>query len=142
MIVLSWNCRGLGSKSKEDAMKDLVRSSQPDLLLIQETKMEENSFLQSSLKFWKKGGGVAVSSRGASGGIDTLWDASKFDLVSTKSCTHWILTQLLHKASGTQVCLFNIYVPVLFSEKKNFVGSFFGSCQRNAIRKHNHSRRS
>jgi hypothetical protein len=69
--------------------------------------MEERSFLQTSLKFWKKGGGIVVSSRGA----------SKFDLVSTKSCTHWIFTHLLHKASRTHVCLFNIYVPVLFSKK-------------------------
>ena len=54
MKVLSWNCRGLGSKSKEEAMIDLIYIQQPDIFLIQETKMEEDVFLQVSLKFWKK----------------------------------------------------------------------------------------
>lgn len=46
MKVLSWNCRGLGSKVKEEAMKDLIILAQPDILLIQETKMEKDAFLQ------------------------------------------------------------------------------------------------
>ena len=71
MKVLSWNCRGLGSKAKEEAIKDLIRISQPDILPIQKTKMEKEAFLQVSGNFWKKGG-LAVSSRGASGGIGTL----------------------------------------------------------------------
>ena len=54
MKVLSWNCRGLGSKSKEEAMIDLISLHQPGIFLIQETKMEEAAFLHVSLKFWKK----------------------------------------------------------------------------------------
>ena len=46
MKVLSWNYRGLGSKVKEEAMKDLISLSHPDILLIQETKMEEDAFFQ------------------------------------------------------------------------------------------------
>jgi len=41
MKYVSWNCRGLGSKTKEEAIKDLVRMTNLDVLLIQETKMEE-----------------------------------------------------------------------------------------------------
>ena len=74
MKVLSWNYRGPGSKVKEQAIKDLIRLSQPDILLIQETKMEKEAFLQVSANFWKKGGRTVVSSRGASRGIGTLWD--------------------------------------------------------------------
>jgi exonuclease III len=88
MKVISWNWRGLGSRTKEDTMKDLIRTSNIDILLIQETKMEEQDFLLASQKFWKKGARVVFSARGASGGIGTLWDTSKFELVLTKSCTH------------------------------------------------------
>ena len=85
MKVLSWNCRGLGSKSKEAAMTDLISIHQPDILLIQETKMEEDVFLQVSLKFWKKRGKAAISSRGASRGIGTLWDDKKFEALTSST---------------------------------------------------------
>ena len=69
-------------------MRYLIRISQPDLLLIQETKLEKETFLQLSKKNWKKGGGLAVSSRGGSGGIGALWDDQKFELIESKHYTH------------------------------------------------------
>ena len=65
-------------------MMDLVSLHQPDIFLIQETKMEEAVFLQVSTKFWKKKGKAAISSRGASGGIGTLWDDKKFEAIDIK----------------------------------------------------------
>jgi exonuclease III len=61
MKVVSWNCRGMGSKVKEEAMRNLLRIETPDILLIQETKMEDKDFLLISKKFWNKGGGHVVS---------------------------------------------------------------------------------
>ena len=97
MKVFSWNCRGLGSKGKEEAMKDLIRLAQPDIMLIQETKMEKDIFLQLSANFWKKGGKTTVSSRGASSGIGTLWDDQKYEFLENKQSQHWIHTTLLQK---------------------------------------------
>ena len=85
---------------------------------IPSSKMEERTFLHTCLKFQKKGGGLAVNSRGASREIGILWHSTKFDLVYNKSHSHCIFTQLLHKNSCVQVCLFNIYVPVFLSEKE------------------------
>jgi exonuclease III len=45
MQYVSWNCRGLGSTLKEEAIKDLVRLVRPEVLLIQETKLEEDALL-------------------------------------------------------------------------------------------------
>ena len=84
MKVLSWNCRGLGSTHKEEAMADLVSLHQPDIFMIQETKMEEDAFLHVTPKFWKKTSKAAIISRGASGGIGTLWDDKKFEAVDIK----------------------------------------------------------
>jgi len=72
MKVVSWNCRGMGSRAKEEATRSLIRIETPNILLIQETKMEDSVFLQASKKFWNKGGAQAVSVRGASGGLGTL----------------------------------------------------------------------
>ena len=118
MKVLSWNCRGLGSKSKEESMMDLVSLHQPDIFLIQETKMEEAAFLQVSIKFWKKKGKAAISSRGASGGIGTLWDDKKFEAIDIKYSSNWILTLLRQKDTNTLVRIFNIYAPNSFADKK------------------------
>ena len=119
MKVLSWNYRGLGSKSKEEAMTDLISLHHPDIFLIQETKMEEYVFLQTSTNFWKKRGKAAISSRGASGGIGTLWDDTKYEAVDIKYNTSWILTQLRHKESNILVRIYNIYAPNSYVEKKN-----------------------
>ena len=78
-------------------MKDLIRLAQLDILLIHETEMEKEAFLQVSANVWKKGGGTAVSSKGAFGEIGTLWDDHKFDLVETKHSSHSFLTMLLQK---------------------------------------------
>ena len=80
--------------------------------------MEEVVFLQVSQKFWKNKGKVAISSRGASGGIGTLWNDKEFDVIAIKYSTHWILTQLRQKASNSLVSIFNIYAPNSIAEKK------------------------
>jgi len=38
MIVLSWNCRGLGNLSAVRALKRLVKDEDPDILFLSETK--------------------------------------------------------------------------------------------------------
>ena len=119
MRHISWNCRGLGSALKEEALKDLVRIYKPEILLVQETKLEEASLLQAGKSFWKKGPGIANNSRGASGGIATFWDTTLYDLEAEERSMHWVFTKLTHKISGRTVSLFNLYVPVLHAEKKD-----------------------
>ena len=119
MQYVSWNCRGLGIPLKEEAIRDLVRVMTPEVLLIQETKLEEDALLRVCNSFWKKGSARAVSARGASGGLATFWDSAKLDLIEEERTTHWLFTKLLHKDSSNHVSLFNIYVPVSFAEKKD-----------------------
>ena len=80
----------------------------PEILLIQETKMEDPETIQASKKFWKKGDGRAVSTRGASGGLATFWNSSTLDLLEDFNTTHWLFTKFLHRDSGFQISLFNI----------------------------------
>jgi exonuclease III len=57
MKYVSWNCRGLGNKLKEEALKDIIRMTMPEILLIQETKLEEPDLLRASKFFGKKAKG-------------------------------------------------------------------------------------
>ena len=65
--------QGLGTPSKVEHVKDLLIMASLDVLLLQETKIEEDSILSLSKKNWKKNAGMVVSARGSSGGIATLW---------------------------------------------------------------------
>jgi exonuclease III len=118
MKLTSWNCRGFGSRIKEEALKDIIRISKSEILLVQETKMEEKDFLNTTKALWKTSQGIAESARGASGGLGTLWNTMKFDLIKSETRMHWIYTNLLHKESGRLVSLFNLYVSVLLEEKR------------------------
>ena len=63
----------MGNPKKADAVKDLLRMEPSDILLLQETKIAEDALLLLSKTKWKKNFGMAVSARGTSGGLATLW---------------------------------------------------------------------
>ena len=118
MKVISWNCRGMGSKDKEEAMRSLIRTETPDILLVQETKLEDAVFLQACKKFWFKSEARAISARGASGGIGTLWNPNKFVVTFEARNTHWLLLKMQNLDTKEILCLFNVYSPVNVGEKK------------------------
>ena len=82
--------------------------------------MEDSILYQAGHALWKKVPGIAISSKGASGGIATFWDSTKFELTKEERNDHWIFTNLLHWDSRQQVSLFNLYVPNLFPEKCSY----------------------
>jgi exonuclease III len=104
---------------KEEAMKTLIMTENPDIMLIQETKLEENIFHQNNKSYWSKGGTKAISARGASRGLGTLWNASKFNMVAEKKNVHWMFTKFQHIDSKEVFSLFNVYVLVNAGEKKS-----------------------
>lgn len=108
----------MGYKTKEEAIKSLITTEALDILLIQETKLEDLVFLQVSKKLWNKCEAKAFSARGASGGLGTLWNASKFSVISETLNTHWLFLKLQHLVSKEIVSLFNVYIPVNVREKK------------------------
>ena len=80
--------------------------------------MEGKDFLQVSKKFWKKGGGLAVSAREASGALGSLWNINKYSLVTKTLNAHWLFLKLQHLDTKEVFSLFNVYVPVNAGEKK------------------------
>ena len=60
----------------------------PNVLLLQETKIEEETLLSLRKKNLKKNIGKAVSARGSSGGLVTLWTEERFSMVNSFETQH------------------------------------------------------
>ena len=73
---------------KVEAVKDLLRMASPDVLLLQETKIEEDILLSLSKKNWKNNAGKVVSARVSSGGLETLWTEEMFSMVNSFETQH------------------------------------------------------
>lgn len=118
MKLASWNCRGLGNASKAEAVMDLRKIEPIDTLVLQETKIEGQALLDISKSKWKKSASKAVSSRGSSGGLATLSTEDSFSLKKSHETQNWIFTELTQCAIKLTISLFNLYVPVTYSEKR------------------------
>ena len=62
----------MGNPTKYEAVKDLLKMVSIDILLLQETKIEEESLLLLSQLKWKLNADKAISARGTSRGLATL----------------------------------------------------------------------
>ena len=94
MNTVSWKCRGLGNPSKSEVVKDLIKMASANVLLLQETKVVEETLLSLNKMNWKKNSGIAVSARGSSGGLATLWAENTFSLENSFKTQHWIFTEI------------------------------------------------
>ena len=117
MLITSWNCRGLENSTKVVAIKDLLRMAPSKILLLQEMKIEEEALLLINNNHWKLKAGKVISARGTCGGLAILWSDEKFQLKNVYATQRWIFTELFHHSSKTSYALFNLYVPVNYTEK-------------------------
>src|SRR4051812_12956855 len=86
--VLCWNVRGLNSTARQRAFHEKIEDSQCAVICLQETKCEtiNHNFIRSFCprRFDQF---VVFPSRGASGGILTIWNSANFEgmLVDTQA---------------------------------------------------------
>ena len=88
MILLSWNCWGLGNLCAGTVLSHLVREKAPTILFLMETKqtVEEMKQIQSDLRYSAM---LAVPCVRRAGGLAMLWREEKVDLhVQTYSMNH------------------------------------------------------
>ena len=117
MKILSWNSRGLGHPSKLAALKYLIHSENPEIVLIQETKQDQSE-MSRVISQQKHFNGCASEVRGASGGILTIWDRNKWICDSTSVHQNWIRITLESKTGGSKVTVYNVYAPNQYREKE------------------------
>ena len=78
MKIINWNVRGLGSRNKRRVVKDFLRSENPDVEMIQETKKVKcNKRFVGSVWTVRTKDWATLPACGASSGILIIWDSKK-----------------------------------------------------------------
>jgi exonuclease III len=132
MKILTYNVRGLGGGEKKAEVRRLVYEKKPLVLCIQETKLESmNEHLVKSL--WGEGvhNYSYQPSIGASGGLVTVWDASRIDVTSSVSFSHVLVIKGKVLLTGEDFVIFNVYAPCNLEAKKTLWGNLLLHVQNN-----------
>lgn len=118
MLILSWNCWGLGNHPTIRALKSFVRGTNPSILFLSETKMSETMSSQRVKQFGFHNACI-VSSVGISGGLWLLWkDDVELEIISQSR--NLIHIQIIHQSFRTQWHLFCVYGPPVTSHRSRF----------------------
>lgn len=74
MKIVSWNVRGIGARLKRAVVKDLLCRANPDIVILQETKLDSiDRRLVKSIWSSKRIGWMALDAQGSAGGILLMW---------------------------------------------------------------------
>ncbi|KAK1292074.1 hypothetical protein QJS10_CPB17g00140 [Acorus calamus] len=109
---LSWNIRGLHDPSKKRAVAEQIKKNKINVCCLQETKMEGLDVAM----LCDIGGGtidqmVCKAAVGASGGILTSWDSSRWKLVDQSIGSFSISVMLCDITNDCKWILSNVYGP-------------------------------
>ena len=107
----------MGSKVKEEVVRHLIKMENPSILLLQDTKLSNQTMNVLSQNQWKDNKCVSINSRGASGGIYTVWDSNKFQIMDMLQSQHWIYIGLVIIESNMHFKKF-IYMFLLTLERR------------------------
>lgn len=119
--ILVWNVRGINSDAQTLALRNAIEISGCDVICLQETKRA--SFDLSYIKTFcprKFDKFDFVASRGASGGILTIWNSAMFDGVSIFSDVFALGIKFTSKLCGSIWSLYNVYGPCQGEDRDNF----------------------
>ena len=110
--VLCWNVHGLYSEAKQLALSNAINSSGCAVICLQETKKPsfDLSFIKSCCprRFDQF---AFVPSRGASGGIVTIWNSTIFTADVLMSEDFALVTRFKSMQSAQSWTLVNVYGP-------------------------------
>ncbi|XP_057456318.1 uncharacterized protein LOC130747394 [Lotus japonicus] len=109
---LTWNVRGLGGSTKREAVKKSVMQLKPELLLIQETKLNEQQ--QRTITLWTQSFNmqhVESYSVGIAGGLMCLWRESSLQVLTAAVETWFILLTVKLPNLNQSFLVGNVYGP-------------------------------
>lgn len=111
MNCISWNIRGLDCPRKKRFMKNILITDQPDILLIQETRLDMDNLTLLQKSCFKQYNYIVSLATGSARGIMTLWKISQYDLTSSITTKHSITTTLKIIGANGSICVTYIYAP-------------------------------
>lgn len=119
--ILVWNVQGLNKKSHRDSVRELIASTRPDIVCLQETKIQSLStrILLSTLGA-ELDHHVALPAQGTRGGVLIAWKGAVSHEITTRVDTY-STSVLFQIAVGRQWWLTSVYGPQSYSDKLEFM---------------------
>ena len=111
MICLSWNCRGLTSKPKKLALKELISRYNPDLVFLQETLgrgVDLEPVLNSLLPGWTF---AALDAEGHSGGLAIGCRDGRLKILSFWGMQNVMGMEVIYPDFDFSFVVVNVYGP-------------------------------
>ncbi|KAH7861840.1 hypothetical protein Vadar_031605 [Vaccinium darrowii] len=130
MKIISWNIRGLSSAVKKRFVNSLLKERKPDILLIQETKVEQmEDFHVKKLWYDTELEYAVVNANGLSGGIITIWSLNAWVAEEVISTKNFLLIRGVCKANFPCIIV-NIYAPNNYVERRAIWGELVSLKER------------
>lgn len=121
LVITSWNIRGLGNDIARDNVRHLIKETNTNVLLIQESKCQDwsNNHLSfiwdSSFHSW-----IAVNAVGFSGGMLMSWDSGLLSLSEKFRSHHILWCRGMIKNHNKPINIANIHGPHKEKDKVSF----------------------
>jgi exonuclease III len=110
MKILTFNCRGVASLGKKLTLHRLVESTQPDILLLQETLGDSIQVIPLLGKICKGWNFTGLDSRGASG--DSIgWHSISIKLINDWGFDSGLGIKVFVEELGSCLTILNVYGP-------------------------------
>ncbi|KAL9668150.1 hypothetical protein QQ045_002525 [Rhodiola kirilowii] len=103
MLILAWNCRGIGTSRTVGELRDLIKSTSPQIVGLVETKSNVEKMEKLRVKIGFLGCFVVPSCRG-SGGLAVFWRRGTD--VSIRSYSNYHIDFLVHVNTPVRFTLF------------------------------------
>lgn len=121
---VSWNVRGLGSAEKRRAVKDSIRSSKCEVILLQKTKLGNNKarfgeLFANSLNHCF----VEVLAIGSAGGLISCWDPRSISVTNVIKDQWFILLVAQTTFLSYPVIISNFYGPNSESQRRSVLNN-------------------
>nr|POE54654.1 hypothetical protein CFP56_47295 [Quercus suber] len=116
MLLLAWNCRGIGRDSKVRALKELIRALNLDLVFLSETKIQSPRInrIKTCLNFFDY---FYVEANGRAGGLALFWRMG-VDLEIVYSDSNVIASLIYSDPDRSPWMLFCVYGPPRRAKRK------------------------
>lgn len=118
MKVILWNIKGMNNLHKKDLLKNIFCDHKPDILLIQETKMQIDKLEALKSFLFKDCGFHGVSFDGASGGVATFWNAKLLRGIIVSNGFNHVETKFTCPRDSYSCVISNVYAPNLKRNRK------------------------
>lgn len=120
--VLSWNVRGLGDLEKCNVVRNVLRTSRCDVVLLQETKLNEYDlkYFSEFLPTFIDRDCASLQAIESRGGCIVAWKRS-YTMLNSWTTRHTVSVILQQNQTGCKFLVTNVYGPSVDAQKLDFL---------------------